>query len=179
VNVSEENDKLHEDIRQYLWKLAGIDMLRFELNGDDFIMDDRFLRDFKLAWKNDSDPERVPEAYAREWLKVQQKATTTIVDIGEGDVHIQSTDTSERIYIHTNRGTAEIGRDDLPEIIRVLQGLVAGRTSGGALNAQEVASAAPSQNQLAAREYATNRPSFVSRHEKNEKALRKALGIDY
>jgi hypothetical protein len=81
-------------------------MLRIESMGDDFIMGDKFLTDFSQAWKNVPDIDKTPEWYAEEWQKLQKKQTSTTVDIGEGDVHIVSSDGSERIYIHTNRGIA-------------------------------------------------------------------------
>jgi hypothetical protein len=141
---------------------------------------DRFLTDFSRAWtKQDLDAE--PPRYALDEAIAyfnQQKQTSTTVDIGEGDVHIVSSEGSDRIYIHTNRGIAELGRDDLPDIIRVLQGLVAGRTTGGALNAPQIASKPiPGQNELAAREARPNHPGYKSQAEKNDESLKRALGL--
>jgi hypothetical protein len=183
-----EKQQLHEDIRLFLWKLAGFDMLRVESMGDDFIMDDKFLTDFSKAWgyvetnkDNPADngvrdfiPQSVVDDYRR--YAQQQKQQATTVTIGNGPLYISASEGSSRLQMHGGTGYIPIDEDEIDEVIAALQSL---RTL--LKPAAAPTSSAHNSGPKSARVYEQrpNHPGWKSQAQKNDEAMKKALGIDY
>lgn len=161
-----EKQQLHEDIRLFLWKLAGFDMLRVEYMGDTFIMGDKFIEDFSKAWgkvvtnadnpANNGVRDYIPQHIREEQAAFdrQQKANSTNVSFDNGAARVEFDTLSDRVLIWTGRGTAEIRRVACAEIGRLLIELAgpAPVTPGWEGGADTLRSAPLSQNEKVARQ---------------------------
>lgn len=187
----DEKQQLHEDVRQFLWKLAGFDMLRVECMGDMFIMGDKFLEDFSKAWGNvrtnaDNPADNgvgvntvrrytIDEMIAHQKQQQQQKQTATTITIGGGPTYISASEGADRLTLHGGTGYIPIDVDEIDEVIAALQRL---RTllKEPAAPTSSAHNSGPKSRQY---EQHPNHPGYVSQAEKNDIALKRALGIDY
>lgn len=133
-------DDLFLQIRWHLFNVRELQRMRVEEIGEHNLMaDDRYLTDFSLPWKGAPDVD-APKWLIEEWHREreQQKATATSTTIGGGPTRVTSTDTSNIIQIWGSEGAITVQRGDLPELIQVLQGLVAGPIAPGASGSSDV-----------------------------------------
>lgn len=161
-----DENGLITEVRTYLRGEAIRDMFRVARLGE-YIVDDRYLQDFSKPWKG------VPDVDPPQWLieethayEQRQKAAVSVIDIGEGDVHVIGSATSDRISIATSRGTAELERDALLEVITALQTFVKG-PMGLPPIASNLTSPASSVSQMGNQ----NVPGYKSQQERNQERL--------
>jgi hypothetical protein len=145
---------------------------------------ERFLTDFSRAWgpvvTNDTNPanngvrDYIPQHVREEQVAYerQQKQTATTVTIGNGPTYISASEGSDRLQLHGGTGYIPIRVDEIDEVIAALQRL---RTL------LQPAATPTSGKQRSTRVYEQrpNHPGWMSQAEKNDIALKKALGIDY
>lgn len=139
-NYEAPEDDLFFGIRWHLFNELAKQQMRIEAIGEHNLMDDdRFLTDFTLPWKG------VPDVDLPQWVidetvafHQQQKVTATSTTIGGGPLRVTSTDTSNIIQIWSSEGAITVQRADLPELIQVLQGLVAGPIAPGATGTPDI-----------------------------------------
>ncbi len=155
---------MQERQRQYVEKQGG---------RQNVMPDDRYLTDFTLAWRNE--PDNPPRWLIEETAAYhqQQKTTATSTTIGGGPTRVSATDASNVIQVWSSEGAITIQRADLPELIRVLQGLVAGPTNAGATGSSDIS------QRSAPRRYETrpNHPGWKSQAQINDEALERSIRL--